>query len=212
MGEVEARHPERCRRSITNPIVEELKSKNRSSQKITERVHHLTFSFEISYAPKEKIGHVASKRFERGVRLCRPRVWHLSVEHARHHLFQLTRHDHQSLNRFLQINQRRAHDYSQPRTDTRVLETGQWWSINRMLYLLKRMSSCRSTVFIDSEYMTGYFSMTCSMSKFGGSFDTMSAASSRQDCAGDFPPLDDVWRGSVSRILLKSYRATENNK
>ena len=66
------------------------------------------------------------------------------------------------------------------------------------------MSSCRSTVFMLSEYMTGYFSMIFSMSKFGGNLDRMSAARSRHVSAGLLPPELLVWRGRVSRMLLKS--------
>lgn len=44
-------------------------------------------------------------------------------------------------------------------------------------YLLKRMISCLSTVFIDSSYRTGYFISTICMSKSAGSLDKMSSAS-----------------------------------
>lgn len=40
------------------------------------------------------------------------------------------------------------------------------------------MISCLKTVFIDSSYMTGYFSITICMSKSAGSLDRMSSASS----------------------------------
>lgn len=48
----------------------------------------------------------------------------------------------------------------------------------RAVYLLKRMISCLSTVFMDSSYMTGYFSITASVSKSAGSLDRMSSESS----------------------------------
>ena len=73
-----------------------------------------------------------------------------------------------------------------------------------LTHLLKRMSSCLSTVFMDSEYMTGYLIMTSSMSKFAGSLERMSPASSRHESAGDLPPAALVCRGSVSRMLLNN--------
>ena len=73
-------------------------------------------------------------------------------------------------------------------------------TINR----LKRINSCLKTVFIDSSYLTGYFSITISISNGVGNLARMSAARSPIVSAGDFPAPDD-WRGRVSRMLSNNY-------
>lgn len=88
---------------------------------------------------------------------------------------------------------------------------------------LNLISSWRNTVFIDSVYSTGnsfitytqththnlmnrllLIYSTFSMLKSGGSFESMSVASSSTTCCGDLEPPPEV-RGKVSRMLSKSY-------
>ena len=60
------------------------------------------------------------------------------------------------------------------------------------------------TVFMDSLYTTGYFFITISMSKSGGSFVKTSAANSSITSSGDFPAPPDCL-GRVSKIPSKSW-------
>lgn len=63
-----------------------------------------------------------------------------------------------------------------------MLDFFKVWLFNcKFIYLLKRITSCLKTVFIDSSYTTGYLSTIICMSKSGRSFDRMSSASSSTD-------------------------------